>query len=167
MPRDPHNPGDRGTGFYQVLTIRFFINNKASSAKDGQKTERPSSYLFIKTFRVGDKSVRHYESVSVKKDGLEVVISNHYINSSAVKNKLTEGNVLYKSKTLSSNSSDRHLAENQNGSPDLLPTREDNVVISGNKVNPSESNVQTSGEEIASPVEDLVSVDDVEIPEKF
>ncbi len=99
---------------------------------------------------MGDKSVRHYESVSVKKDGLEVVISNHYINSSAVKNKLTEGNVLYKSKTLSSNSSDRHLAENQNGSPDLLPTREDNVVISGNKVNPSESNIQTSGEEIAS-----------------
>ena len=37
------------------------------------------------------------------------------------------GIVLYINKTLSPNSSDRHLAENQSGLPDLLPTQGDNA----------------------------------------
>lgn len=95
---------------------------------NNQETERASSYLFIKTFKVEKSILKHYESVSVKKSGLEVVISNHLLSdSNELFRKLTRGIVLYINKTLSPNSSDRHLAENQSGLPDLLPTQGDNA----------------------------------------
>ncbi|MCM1040934.1 MAG: hypothetical protein NC396_00715 [Bacteroides sp.] len=109
-----------------TLITPDLIIAEESTAKDGTE-ERPSSYLFVKTFLRDGKKVKYYSSVTVKKDGMEVVISNHYMEESALKGKLQNGEVLYAKEALLSNSSDGHLAEHQNGVPDLLPTQENNA----------------------------------------
>ena len=60
---------------------------------------------------------------------MEVSISSHYMNRNAVEKRLKEDNVLYIKDSLLSNSSDMHLAENQNGLQDHLPTQESNESI--------------------------------------
>ncbi len=111
---------------FPTLTDPDLIIEEESSAKDGSE-ERPSSYLFVKTFLRDGKKVKHYASVTVQKEGMEVVVSNHYLEESALKGKLQNGKVLYTKEALLSNSSDGHLAEHQNGVPDLLPTQENNA----------------------------------------
>ncbi len=61
-----------------TLTDPDFIVSVPSEAKNGQVTERPSSYLFIKCFvgKNGEK-VYFFKSVTNKKDGLEINMSNH------------------------------------------------------------------------------------------
>ena len=97
-----------------------------SAAKDGN-TERDSSYLFVKTFNRNGEKIKFYASITVKKDGMEVSISSHYMNREAVQRKMQEGRVLYIREALLSNSSERHLAEHRDGVPDLLPTQEGNA----------------------------------------
>lgn len=115
------------------------IIEEASNAKDGD-AERPSSYLFVKTFERDGKKIKFYASVSVKKDGMEVVVSNHFMNKNAVDRKLQEGKVLYIKGMSSSNSSDMHLAEHQNGGSDLLPTPESDIPTGGKDTNISPNN---------------------------
>ncbi|GEM_PF-3897195 len=97
-----------------------------SAAKDGN-TERDSSYLFVKTFNRNGEKIKFYASITVKKDGMEVSISSHYMNREAVQRKMQEGRVLYIREALLSNSSEWHLAEHRDGVPDLLPTQESNA----------------------------------------
>jgi hypothetical protein len=53
------------------------ILEEASEASDGDTTERASSYIFIRSFSKADGSRFYYfTSISVSKDGREVVISN-------------------------------------------------------------------------------------------
>jgi Spy/CpxP family protein refolding chaperone len=70
--------------------------------------ERPSSYLFVKTFTKpdGNKYV-HFESVTVSKDGMEVSISSHIIRENQLRNKLKSDRLLYNATALdkSANSS--------------------------------------------------------------
>ena len=63
--------------------------------------ERPSSYLFVKTFQKpdGTKCV-HFESVTVSQNGLEVSISSHIIRENQLKNKLKSDRLLYKATAL-------------------------------------------------------------------
>lgn len=63
--------------------------------------ERPSSYLFIKTFkkRDGSKYV-HFENVTVLQGGLEVSISSHIIRENQLKNKMKSDRLLYKATAL-------------------------------------------------------------------
>lgn len=112
------------------------IVEESSIAKDGE-TERYSSYLFVKTFIRDGKKIKFYTSVSVKKDGLEVVVSNHFMNKNAVDKKLQDGKVLYIKGMSSPNSSDMHLAEHQNGGSDLLPTPESDIPTDGKDTNNS------------------------------
>ena len=52
-------------------------------------SERDSKYLFIKTFVKSDGTrIVHFESVTVKKDGMEVSISSHEIKDKSLKNKI-------------------------------------------------------------------------------
>ena len=66
-----------------------------SSAADG-KEERPSSYLFVKTFlgKNGEK-VYYFKSVTVKKDGMKISISSHYDRAKRVREALEKGKLLY------------------------------------------------------------------------
>ena len=102
------------------------IISEASEAKDG-KSERNSSYVFIKTFNRNGKKIRFYASITVKKDGMEVSVSSHYMNKNAVERKMLGGNITYIREALRPNSSDWHLAEHQNDVPDLLPTQGNNA----------------------------------------
>ena len=63
--------------------------------------ERPSSYLFVKTFQKpdGTKYV-HFESVTVSQDGLEVSVSSHLIRENQLRNKLKSDRLLYKATAL-------------------------------------------------------------------
>ena len=102
------------------------IIEEKSTSKDG-KPERASSYVFVKTFNRKGEKAKFYASITVKQDGLEVSISSHYMNKNAVEKKLLESNVFYIRKALLPNSSDWHLAEHQDGVPDLLPTQGSNA----------------------------------------
>ncbi len=106
-----------------TLTNPDVVIEEKSKAENGNE-ERPSSYLFVKTFIRDGKKVKFYASVTVKKDGMEVVVSNHFMNKNAVDRKMQEGKMVYIKGVPTSNSSDLHLAEHQNDVPDLLPTQE-------------------------------------------
>lgn len=70
--------------------------------------ERPSSYLFIKTFQKEDGSKYvHFESVTVSQEGMEVSISSHIIRENQLRNKMKSDRLLYKATALddSANSS--------------------------------------------------------------
>ena len=60
-------------------------------------TERPSSYIFVKTFLNPDgQKVRYFTSVTVSRDGLEVVISNHLKERNRINGLLKNGKLLYR-----------------------------------------------------------------------
>ena len=74
--------------------------------KDG--AERDSKYLFIKSFVKPDGGrIIHFESVTVRKDGMEVSISSHEIKDSAIKNKMQNDRILHLEKKLSLSSEGR------------------------------------------------------------
>lgn len=57
--------------------------------------ERNSKYLFVKTFIRDGKKYINFESVTVRKDSKEVVISSHRLEDRQVKKKLKEGILLW------------------------------------------------------------------------
>jgi len=64
-------------------------------ASDG-KEERPSAYVFVKTFAKKDGSrYYHFTSVTVSKDGLEVVISNQEKSANRISTLLQQGKVAW------------------------------------------------------------------------
>lgn len=73
-----------------------------SRAIDGQATERESSYVFVKTF-IGEngKRVYYFTSVTVKKDGQEVVISNQEKTPNRISKLIQQGQLTW----ISNNSS--------------------------------------------------------------
>ena len=109
--------------------------------------ERQSKYLFIKTFVKEDGSTyRHYESVTIQRDGQEISISSHYIGENKLREALLNDRVLYDKNSLSSNGSENRLAETQTGRSDLLPTPDENESLSGDKGTTESSNLQENGE---------------------
>ena len=63
--------------------------------------ERPSSYLFVKTFKKEDGSKYiHFESVTVSREGMEISVSSHIIRENQLKNKLKRDRLLYKATAL-------------------------------------------------------------------
>ena len=123
------------------------IIEEPSEAKDGN-SERASSYIFVKTFNRNGEKIKFYASVTVKKDGMEVSISSHYMNPSAVSRRILENNVIYIRKALIPNSSDGHLAEHRNGVPDLLPTQGNNA-YSDAKVEKTSGSIGKKSEKVA------------------
>ena len=116
------------------------------STTKNDDAERESSYLFVKTFDRDGEKIKFFTSVTVRKDGLEVVISNHFVEKKALVKKITEGNVIYIKEALSSNSSEKHLAENQNDLPDLLPTQENNASSEENNMSSESKDTNISEE---------------------
>ena len=107
-----------------TLTNPDLIIEEASEAKDGN-AERGTSYLFIKSFLRGGKKIKYFTSVTVSRDGLEVVVSNHISNKSSIVRKVQDGKLIYNKRLESTSGSDMHLAGNPNGQPDLLPSQVD------------------------------------------
>lgn len=91
-----------------------FILEKPSNAKDGQVTERPSSYIFVKTFRNADNTyVTYYNAVSVKKDGLEVVQSNYMPYENQVKGSIKGSTLIHLKSVALPSASDTTVQGNQ------------------------------------------------------
>lgn len=113
--------------------------------------ERDSKYLFVKTFIKPDGSrLVHFESVTVKRDGMEVSISSHEAEGKAIKKEMQNSKILHLSESLSL-SSERYLTEapTETEGPDLVPTS-DNVSSDG-KVNTLSADKQTDGAESFEP----------------
>lgn len=73
------------------------ILEDASKAKAGDTEERPSSYIFVKAFKKSDGSRYYYfTSITVSKDGLEVVVSNQEKRKNAIANLLSKDNLVWK-----------------------------------------------------------------------
>ena len=89
--------------------------------------ERNTKLLFVKTFKdeSGQKYV-HFENVTVQKGGLEVSISSHIVDKSAIRKELANGVVIYNKPELTSIGSDGYLTETRDGQSDLVPTQEAN-----------------------------------------
>lgn len=74
-----------------------FIVEDKSEAKEGDVTERGSSYVFVKTFNKADGSRYYYfTSVTVRKDDREVVISNQEKWKSKILDLLLNGKLVWK-----------------------------------------------------------------------
>ena len=72
------------------------IIEDASEAKDGDKAERNSSYIFVKAFKKADGSRYYYfASNTVSEDGREVVVSNQEKSRNRLLRLMTEGKVLW------------------------------------------------------------------------
>lgn len=68
-----------------------------SEAKPGDISERQSSYVFVKSFKKEDGSRYYYfTSVTVSKDGKEVVISNQEKRRNAIAKLLSKGKLVWK-----------------------------------------------------------------------
>ena len=73
------------------------IIEDSSEAKEGDTTERGSSYVFVKAFVKSDGSRYYYfTSVTVSKDGREVVISNQEKRRNVLTNLLMKGKLIWK-----------------------------------------------------------------------
>lgn len=73
------------------------IVEENSKAKEGAHTERPSSFIFIKSFRKSDGTRYYYfTSVTVSVDGKEVVVSNQEKSRNRILRLLMEGSVIWR-----------------------------------------------------------------------
>lgn len=73
------------------------IVSDVSEAKEGDTTERASSYVFIRSFKKADGSRYYYfTSITVSKEGKEVVVSNQEKRRNAIANLLTKGKMVWK-----------------------------------------------------------------------
>jgi hypothetical protein len=96
-----------------TLTNPDIIVEVPSEAIDG-RSERGSSYLFIKDFIVDGKKIRIFTSVSVKKEGLEVVVSNHIITKNQLRSNILKGKLIWNSREQrNSESLDKNQGLNQ------------------------------------------------------
>ena len=126
-----------------------------SEAKEGDITERASSYVFIRSFKKVDGSRYYYfTSITVSKDGKEVVISNQEKRRNAIANLLTKGKLVWKHADDVSDASDmaQGLYSSQGNVSDLATEGTDapqTTISSTGKDTPENSAVQTSGQENA------------------
>ena len=73
------------------------IVEENSKAKEGTHTERPSSFIFIKSFRKTDGTRYYYfTSITVSVDGKEVVVSNQEKSRNRILRLLMEGSVIWR-----------------------------------------------------------------------
>lgn len=73
------------------------IVEENSKAKEETHTERPSSFIFIKSFRKSDGTRYYYfTSITVSVDGKEVVVSNQEKSRNRILRLLMEGSVIWR-----------------------------------------------------------------------
>ena len=125
-----------------------------SEAKEPEYTERKSSYVYVKTFIKPDGSRYYYfTSVTVSKDGHEVVISNQEKRRNVLTNLLIKGKLVWKHADDVSSASDvaDGLFSSRGNQSDPVTEGTDapqtNNVFSDRKVTNSASDKQGRGEE--------------------
>ena len=119
--------------------------------------ERDTKLIFVKTFTKPDGSrVVHFENVTIQKDNLEVSISSHELQKSALQKKMQQDNLLHLKGLFSS---EGRLAEPQIEGSDLVPTpslsstNEDTTPFAENQIPADQNNTNTSSEATQTPTE--------------
>ena len=119
--------------------------------------ERDTKLIFVKTFTKPDGSrVVHFENVTIQKDNLEVSISSHELQKSALQKKMQQDNLLHLKGLFSS---EGRLAEPQIEGSDLVPTpslsstNEDTTPFAENQIPADQNNTDTSSEATQTPTE--------------
>ena len=136
----------------KTLSSPDFVTEKESTAKKGQEPERPSSYIYGKVFNDGNTKYIYYNSVSVLKDGLEVVISNYAPERKRLERELREGKLAYiKEVTLPSESGtsaqgdqNTNLAGGFSASKDTNSSENSNISDENNNNSETNSRFRTS-----------------------
>lgn len=120
------------------------IVEEKSSAKAGQKAERDSSYVFVKAF-TNDDGTRNYlfTSVTISKEGREVVISNQEKETPRIERLLKEGKLAYISKATLPSESTNSTQGNQS-------TILGGAILSESKDNTSQNEKQEIGQKNAA-----------------
>lgn len=127
------------------------IVEDASKAKEGDTAERGTSYVFIKSFKGKDgKRMYYFTSITVNKDGNEVVVSNQEKKRNRIMRLLQEGNVIWRTPNDATTSSAERQGLYYEQSSEAETTAKGSVVTpqttsSTNK--DSESNVQSQEKE--------------------
>ena len=130
------------------------IIEDVSEAKEGDTTERASSYVFIRSFKKADGSRYYYfTSITVSKDGKEVVVSNQEKRRNAIANLLTKGKLVWKHADDVSNASDmaQGLYSSQGNVSDLTTEGTDapqTTMLSDNK----DSELSLKGNELGEKI---------------
>lgn len=119
--------------------------------------ERDTKLIFVKTFTKPDGSrVVHFENVTIQKDNLEVSISSHELQKSALQKKMQQDNLLHLKGLFSS---EGRLAEPQIEGSDLVPTpslsstNEDTTPFAENQIPADQNNTNTFSEVTQTPTE--------------
>ena len=119
--------------------------------------ERDTKLIFVKTFTKPDGSrIVHFENVTIQKDNLEVSISSHELQKSALQKKMQQDNLLHLKGLFSS---EGRLAEPQIEGSDLVPTpslsstNEDTTPFAENQIPADQNNTNTSSEATQTPAE--------------
>lgn len=119
--------------------------------------ERDTKLIFVKTFTKPDGSrIVHFENVTIQKDNLEVSISSHELQKSALQKKMQQDNLLHLKGLFSS---EGRLAEPQIEGSDLVPTpslsstNEDTTPFAENQIPADQNNTNTSSEATQTPTE--------------
>lgn len=132
------------------------IVEDVSEAKEGDTTERASSYVFIRSFKKADGSRYYYfTSITVSKDGKEVVVSNQEKRRNAIANLLTKGKMVWKHADNVSDASDmaQGLYSPQGNVSDLATEGTDapqTTMLSDNKGTNNSVKSSELGEKIAA-----------------
>ena len=139
-----------------TLEYPHAIVSDVSEAKEGDTTERASSYVFIRSFKKADGSRYYYfTSITVSKDGKEVVVSNQEKRRNAIANLLTKGKMVWKHADDVSNASDmaQGLYSPQGNVSDLATEGTDapqTTMLSDNKGTNNSVKSSELGEKIAA-----------------
>ena len=122
--------------------------------------ERDTKLIFVKTFTKPDGSrVVHFQSVTVKKDGLEVSISSHEAEPKDIKKDMQNATILHISEKMSHGSEGSLTEAPVAEGPDLVPTsdnlstNEDTTPFAENQIPADQNNTNTSSEATQTPTE--------------
>ena len=122
--------------------------------------ERDTKLIFVKTFTKPDGSrVVHFQSVTVKKDGLEVSISSHEAEPKDIKKDMQNATILHISEKMSHGSEGSLTEAPVAEGPDLVPTsdnlstNEDTTPFAENQIPADQNNTNISSEATQTPTE--------------
>lgn len=122
--------------------------------------ERDTKLIFVKTFTKPDGSrVVHFQSVTVKKDGLEVSISSHEAEPKDIKKDMQNATILHISEKMSHGSEGSLTEAPVAEGPDLVPTsdnlstNEDTTPFAENQITAGQNNTNISPEATQPPAE--------------
>lgn len=122
--------------------------------------ERDTKLIFVKTFTKPDGSrVVHFQSVTVKKDGLEVSISSHEAEPKDIKKDMQNATILHISEKMSHGSEGSLTEAPVAEGPDLVPTsdnlstNEDTTPFAENQIPADQNNTNTFSEATQTPTE--------------